>query len=206
MIITYLGKEFFKIQQGDLVVAINPIGKDSKEKTSRFGARMALSTMNHPDFNGFENVSHGDTVPFEISGPGDYEVQGIFIKGIQTTVEYDKDKYINTIYSFSIDNISICFLGALSDGKLPADVREQIDSPDIVFIPVGGCGTIGSAEAYKLAVSLDAKVIIPMEYDDKLIKAFLKEGGQEGVKATDKLTIKAKELIGKEGEIIVLQS
>ena len=45
-----------------------------------------------------------------------------------------------------------------------------------------------------------------MEYDDKLIKAFLKEGGQEGVKATDKLTIKAKELIGKEGEIIVLQS
>ena len=206
MIITYLGKEFFKIQQGELVVAINPIGKDSKEKASRFGARMALSTMNHPDFNGFENVSHGDTVPFEISGPGDYEVQGIFIKGIQTTVEYDKDKYINTIYSFSIDNISICFLGALSDGKLPADVREQIDAPDIVFIPVGGSGTIGSAEAYKLAVSLDAKVIIPMEYDDKLLKAFLKEGGQEGVKTIDKLTIKAKELIGKEGEIIVLQS
>jgi L-ascorbate metabolism protein UlaG (beta-lactamase superfamily) len=206
MIITYLGKEFFKIQQGDLVVAINPISKDSKEKVSRFGARMALSTMNHPDFNGFENVSHGDTVPFEISGPGDYEIQGIFIKGIQTTVQYDGEKYINTIYSFSVDNISICFLGALSEGKLPADVREQIDSPDIVFISVGGSGTMGASEAYKLAVSLDAKVIIPMEYDDKLLKAFLKEGGQESTKSIEKLTIKAKELLDKEGEIIVLES
>ncbi|MDQ5971403.1 MAG: hypothetical protein QG566_349 [Patescibacteria group bacterium] len=206
MIITYLGKEFFKIQQGELVVAINPIGKDSKEKASRFGARIALSTMNHPDFNGFENVSHGDTVPFEISGPGDYEIQGIFLKGVGIETEYEKEKYINTIYSFSIENISICFLGALSSGKLPADVREQIDSPDIVFISVGGAGTMEASEAYKLAVSLDAKVIIPMEYDDKLLKAFLKEGGQEGVKSIEKLTIKAKELMDKEGEIIVLES
>lgn len=204
MIITYLGKEFFKIQQGELVVAINPIGKDSKEKASRFGARIALSTMNHPDFNGFDNVAHGDTVPFEIKGPGDYEIQGIFLKGIGTETEYEKEKYINTIYSFSIENISICFLGALSNGKLPADVREQIDAPDIVFISVGGSGTIDASEAYKLAVSLDAKVIIPMEYDDKLLKAFLKEGGQESVKSVEKLTIKAKELADKEGEIIVL--
>ncbi len=204
MIITYLGKEFFKIQQGELVVAINPIGKDSKEKASRFGARIALSTMNHPDFNGFEQVAHGDTVPFAISGPGDYEIQSIFLKGIGTEAEYDKEKYINTIYSFSIENISICFLGALSNGKLPADVREQIDAPDIVFISVGGSGTMDASEAYKLAVSLDAKVIIPMEYDDKLLKAFLKEGGQESVKAIEKLTIKAKELADKEGEIIVL--
>jgi hypothetical protein len=206
MIITYLGKEFFKIQQGELVMACNPVSKDSKEKVSRFGARMALSTMNHPDFNGFESVAHGDTVPFEISGPGDYEIQGIFIKGIQTEVEYEGKKHINTIYSFSVDNISICFLGALSNGKLSSEVLEQIDAPDIVFVPIGGSGTIGATDAYKLAVSLDAKVIIPMEYDDKLLKVFLKEGGQEGVKAIEKLTIKAKELLGKEGEIIVLES
>ncbi len=204
MIITYLGKEFFKIQQGELVVACNPIGKDSKEKSSRFGARIALSTMNHPDFNGFENVSHGDTVPFEIAGPGDYEIQGIFIKGILTNTDYAGAKYINTIYSFSIEDISICFLGALTESKLSSEVLDQIGSPDIVFIPIGGAGTLGPAESYKLAVSLDAKVIIPMEYDDKLLKAFLKEGGQEGTKSIEKLTIKAKELAGKEGEIVVL--
>lgn len=206
MIITYLGKEFFKIQQGDLVVAVNPIGKDSKEKNSRFGAQIALSTMNHPDFNGFENVTHGDTVPFAISGPGDYEIQGIFLKGIMTESDYAGEKHINTIYTFSIDNISICFLGALTEGKLASSVVEQIDSPDIVFISIGGSGTIDPAQAYKLAVSLDAKIIIPMEFDDKLLKAFLKEGGQETTKTIEKLTIKAKELLDKEGEIVVLAS
>lgn len=206
MIITYFGKEFFKIQQGDLVVAINPVGKDSKEKSSRFGARIALSTMNHSDFNGFENVTHGDTIPFEIKGPGDYEIQGIFIKGIQNESIYKGEKYINTIYSFSLDNISICFFGALTDGKISSAVREQIGNPDIVFIPIGGDDTINPTEAYKLAVSLDAKVIIPMEYDEKLLKVFLKEGGQEGLKSVDKLTTKIKELSEKEAEIVVLGS
>ncbi len=206
MIITYLGKEFFKIQQGELVVACNPISKDSKEKQSRFGARIALSTTNHPDYNGFENVSHGETVPLQISGPGDYEVQDIFIKGIMTEVELDGKKYINTVYSLSIEGISIGFLGPITNPKLTTETIEKIESPDIVFVPIGSSSTIGPAEAYKLAVSLDAKVIIPMDYDEKLLKVFLKEGGQEGTKAIEKLTIKAKELAGREGEIIVLQS
>lgn len=206
MIITYLGKEFFKIQQGDLVMAINPISKDSKITGSRFGSRIALSSVNHPDFNGFEMVTHGETTPLEISGPGDYEVGGIFVKGIMTNTEIDGKKFINTIYSLAIEGISLCVLGPISEGTLSAEVRGQIDTPDIVFIPVGGAGTISPAEAYKLATTLDAKVIIPMDFDDKNLKAFLKEGGQESVKPVDKLTIKAKELIGREGEIIVLQS
>ena len=99
MIITYMGKQFFKIQQGDLVFALNPISKDSKlsTKTSRFGATIALSTTNHPDYNGFDMVSHGDTVPFEIRGPGDYEVKDIFVKGILTETNLSTKKYINTI-------------------------------------------------------------------------------------------------------------
>ncbi len=216
MIITYFGKQFFKIQQGDLVLAINPISKDSKSgiKVSRFGANIALSTTNHPDYNGLENVSHGETVPFEISGPGDYEVQGIFIKGVLSETQIDGlptgqagKKFINTIYSFSVDNISICFFGPINGDKISTESREKIDPPDIVFVPISGDDTLSSAEAYKLATSFDAKIIIPMDFEngDKNIKAFLKEGGQEGEKAIDKLTIKQKELLDKEGEIIVLQ-
>jgi len=209
MIITYFGKQFFKIQQGDLVVAINPISKDSKSgvKVSRFGANIALSTTNHPDFNGLENVSHGETVPFEISGPGDYEIQDIFIKGILSEAVIDGKKFINTIYSFSIDNISLCFLGPINSDKISVEAREKINSPDIVFVPISGENTLTPAVAYKLATSFDAKIIIPMDFEngDKNIKAFLKEGGQEGEKAIDKLTIKQKELLEKEGEIIVLQ-
>jgi L-ascorbate metabolism protein UlaG (beta-lactamase superfamily) len=208
MIITYLGKQFFKIQQGELVVAFNPISKDSKHAglASRFGAAIALSTTNHPDYNGTDMVSHGDTVPFEVKGPGDYEIKDIFIKGLMTETELDGKKYINTIYTLSIENISLCFLGAVSDGKLSTEVSGQIESPDILFIPVGNSDLLSPAEAYKLAVSLEPKLIIPMEYDAATLKAFLREGGQEKVSAVEKLTIKAKELVGREGEIVVLSS
>ena len=206
MIITYLGKQFFKVQKGDLVVAFNPISKDSKSsvQASRFGSVIALSTTNHPDYNGFDMVSHGDTVPFEIKGPGDYEIKDIFIKGILTETEIAGKKYINTIYSLSIENISLCFLGCVNQSKFNADVRGQIDTPDILFVPVGNKELLSTSEAYKLAVSLEPKIIIPMDYEASDLKSFLKEGGQEQVKPIDKLTIKAKELIGREGEIVVL--
>lgn len=208
MIITYLGKQFFKISQGELVLAFNPISKDSKSgvSPSRFGAAIALSTTNHPDYNGFDLVSHGDTVPLVINGPGDYEVKDIFIKGILNNTKIGDKKYINTIYSLSIEGISLCFLGAVSEGKLSSEVIGQIESPDILFVPVGNSELLSPAEAYKLAVSLEPKIIIPMEYDDKSLKLFLKEGGQDKVAPIEKLTIKAKELVGKEGEIVVLSS
>lgn len=209
MIITHLGKQFFKIQQGDLVIAINPISKDSKSglKISRFGANIALSTTNHPDYNGFENLSHGDTNPFEIKSPGDYEVQDIFIKGVLSEAFIDNKKFINTIYSFFVDDISICFLGPISSGKISVESREIIGSPDIIFVPICGDYSLDPSEAYKIATSFDAKIIIPMDFEkgDKNIKLFLKEGGQENTKAIDKLTIKQKDLLDKEGDIIVLE-
>lgn len=206
MIITFLGKQFFKIGQGSLVVAFNPISKDSKysAKISKFGSDIALSTINHPDYNGFDMVSHGETVPLEINGPGDYEIKDIFIKGIMTETTLDNKKYINTIYSLSIENISLCFLGAISDDKLSSNIRGQIESPDILFVPIGNNDLLDPIEAYKLAVALEPKIIIPMDYDEKTLKAFLKEGGQEKVQPIEKLTIKAKELMGREGEIVVL--
>lgn len=208
MIINYLGKQFFKISLGDLTVAFNPISKDSKSsiKPSRFGSDIALSTINHPDYNGFEMVSHGETSPLHIKGPGDYEIKDIFIKGIMTEATLDKKKYINTIYTLSIDNISICFLGVINKEKVETSIVDEIESPDILFVPIGNDELLTPAEAYKLAVKLEAKIIIPMDYDDKTLKAFLKEGGQESVKSVDKLTIKPKDIVGREGEIVVLSA
>lgn len=208
MIITYLGKQFFKIGQGNLTVAFNPISKDSKFSSgiSKFGSDIALSTINHSDYNGFEMVSHGENSPFEISGPGDYEVKDVLVKGVMTSTEISGKKYVNTIYSLSFENISICFLGAISDEKLSPAVREQIESPDILFVPIGNNDLLDPMKAYKLATTLEPKIIIPMDYDEKTLKAFLKEAGQEKVSPIEKLTIKAKDLIGREGEIVVLSS
>jgi len=208
MIITYLGKQFFKIGQGDLTVVFNPISKDSKlsSKISKFGSDIALSTTNHPDYNGFEMVSHGETAPFEIYGAGSYEVKNIIVNGVQSEIILSGRKFVNTIYNLTIDNISICFLGTLSGEKLGADILEKIDTPDILFLPIGGLDLIDPVEAYKLATSIEPKIIIPMDYDEKSLKLFLKEAGQENVKVVEKLTLKAKDLLGREGEVIVLSS
>ena len=83
MIITYNGLQFFKISQGEMTMAFNPVSKSSKSGiSSKFGADIALVTTNHPDYNGVEQLSHGDRVPFVVSGPGDYEVKEIFIRKI----------------------------------------------------------------------------------------------------------------------------
>ncbi len=207
MIITYFGKQFFKIGQGEMTLAFNPISKESKLGASaKFGADIALVTTNTPDFNGVSQLSHGEREPFIINGPGDYEVKEIFIKGVNSEASQGNKKYINTIYSLSVDNINIAFLGALSNAELSKEARESIDGPDIVFIPVGGENVLSPKVAAKLAMSLEPKVIIPMDYDNASLKAFLKEIGEEKAEAVDKLTLKRKDLEGKEGEVVVLKT
>ncbi|MBI3888817.1 MBL fold metallo-hydrolase [Candidatus Nomurabacteria bacterium] len=206
MIITYFGKQFFKIGQGDLVLAFNPVSKSSKTGISaHFGADIALVTTNHPDYNGVDQLSHGDRAPFVINGPGDYEIKEIFVKGVMSPAELTGKKYINTIYVFSVDGINIAFLGALGEGELSKETREAIDGPDILFVPVGGNGMLDAKSSAKLASSLEPKMIIPMDYDDKTLKAFLKEMGEEKAETVDKLTLKRKDLEGKEGEVVVLK-
>ncbi len=216
MIITYFGKQFFKIQQGEMVLAFNPVSKSSKTDISaHFGTDIAFVTTNHPDYNGIEQLSHGERAPFVINGPGDYEIKEIFIKGVLSNGIIAGKKYINTIYLLTVDGINIAFLGALSEGELSKESREALNSPDIVFLPIGGlptqegkgkeAGLLDTKMAAKLASSLEPKLIIPMDYNANTLKAFLKEIGEEKAQVTDKLTLKRKDLENKEGEVIVLQ-
>lgn len=208
MIITYYGKQFFKITQGEMTIAFNPVSKTSKTGiNTHFGADIALVTTNHPDYNGLAQLEYGERIPFAISSPGDFEVKQIFIKGSLSNGMISGKKYINTIYSLTVDGINIAFLGALSDESLNKEVLESINEPDILFIPVGGkdLGLIDVKVAAKLASALEPKLIIPMEYDKDALKAFLKEMGDEKVEELDKLTLKRKDIEGKEGEIIVLK-
>ena len=209
MIITYYGGEFFKVQFGDTTLAFNPISKDSKLKSSRFGADIVLSTTYHSDFNGVEQVSHGDKKPFVISGPGEYEVKEVFIKGLPSESKYGGKDLVNTIYTVSLENMNICFLGALNNSELKNETVEALDEIDILFVPIGGDGVLDPAKAYKLAVSLEPKIIIPMHYGDvganDALKVFLKEAG-ESPKPEPKLKKKKKDLEGKEGDIVVLDS
>ncbi len=206
MIVTYYGKQFFKIQLGDKVIAYNPIGKDSKYKTSRFGADIVLSSLHHSDFSGVEQCAYGDREPALIQGPGEYEVGGIFIKGFSTETTYGGERKINTVYSVMFEGINLCFLGSLATAdSLSREVKEGLGEIDVLFTPIGEIGMLTSANAYKLAISLDTKVVIPMDYEDTkgAIETFIKEGGGTA-ETMEKFTFKKKDLEGKEGSVVVV--
>jgi hypothetical protein len=207
MVITHLGQEFFKVGFGDITIALNPVSKDSKLKTSKFGADIALSTTNHADMNGFDQVSFGDKKAFEIRGPGEYEVKEVFIKGFPSESQVSGEKGMNTIYTIELEGMHICFLGALSNKDISSETLEAIDDIDILFVPIGGKGVLAPADAYKLAVKLEPKLVIPMHWseDKSALKQFLKEAGEENTKPVDKLMLKKKDLEGKEADVIVLE-
>lgn len=206
MVISYAGGECFKVSQGDLTLAFNPPAKESKLASSKFGADIALVSLDHPDFNGVENAAFGERQPFVIEGPGEYEVKGVAVRGFGAPTEYAGKQGINTIYSVALEGMNLCFLGALGSAELPAAAKAELDDIDVLFLPVGGNGVLEHARAYKLAVQLEPKVIIPMHYDAATLKSFLKEAGAEGTKAEEKLTIKKKDLEGKEAEVVVLSN
>jgi len=208
MVISYLGGQAFKIQFGDIVIAYNPISKDSKMKSSSFGADIVLVSTNHEDMNGVENSSRGERSPFVINGPGEYEIKGVFVHGFPSVSKYGGRETINTIYSVSLEGMNLCFMGTLGSTELPNEILEEIEEIDILFVPIGGKDVLSPAEAYKLSVSLEPKIIVPMNYDsegaDTALKTFLKEGGEDAPEKHDKLTIKKKDLEGKKSEIVVI--
>ncbi len=209
MIINYNGVESFKLQAGNFVLAFNPISKKSKHKEIRFGADVTCVSARHPDFNGVDQTDSKNKKTFVIDGSGEYEIAGVFIKGFATETEYGGEKLINTIYTVLMDNINIGFLGALGTNGIDGELRESLNTIDILFVPIGGEGTLDSELAHKISVKLGAKIIIPMCYGEvgekDALKKFLKASGNEGLKSIDKLTIKKSEVDGKDGEVVVLK-
>lgn len=208
MIINYYGKAFVKIQLGDFVVAFNPPAKNSDYKSTRFGSDLALVSLNDSDYNGVDLVTYANKTPFVVSGPGEYEIGGIFIQGFPSQ---GKDGKINTIYILTLDGIRVCHLGIISKTEIDPSAIEQIGIVDVLFVPIGGNGVLSSKDASKISASFEPKIIVPIMHngdkkDEDALKLFLKEMGGGDEEIVDKLTIKRKDLDNKEGEVVIIKS
>ncbi|MEI6400231.1 MAG: MBL fold metallo-hydrolase [bacterium] len=208
MVISYLGKQCFKITQGDLTIVLNPPAKDSKFAISKFGADIVLSSTHTKDFNGGESFFYGEKEPFIIDGPGSYEVKGLLFEGVSMPAILDGKTHFNTMYTFELDGIRIVFLGALTATKLSSEATELLNSPDLLFVPIGGKDIIGFKDAAKISVALESRIAIPMDYgndqEKDALTNFLKETGQEKAEKVDKLTLKRKDVLERQGAVIVI--
>ncbi len=204
MVITYFGKEYFKIQFGSTVVSYNPQGKTKENpKPSKFGADVVLSSYKHEDYNAVDNNTYGDKVPFVVDGAGEYEVSDVFIKGWNVPIENKGETKINVIYSMLLEDMNLVFLGPIVSKEIPPAVQEAMGDIDVLFVPIGGEDVLTAPEAYKLGVSLGAKVIVPTDFDSVSLETFKKEEGGTS-EEHEKLTIKKKDLEELEGAVMAI--
>ncbi|HEY0964296.1 MAG TPA: MBL fold metallo-hydrolase [Candidatus Paceibacterota bacterium] len=206
MVISYHGGQTFKVSFGDTTLAFNPISKKSKLEPTKFGSDVAFVTLWHPDFNGVEQVTHGSKEPFVVDGPGEYEIGTVTARGWGVPTTYDKQTGFNTIYQVQLEEMNLVFLGALGDPEIDPKILSELGDIDILFLPIGGGDLITVPQASKLAVKLEAKLVIPMQYDAATLKEFLKEEGEENLKPVDKLTLKRKDVSAMDGSVAVLKS
>src|SRR3989344_2987168 len=151
MIITYHGGQCFKVSFGETTLVFDPISKKSKLPPARFGVDVAFVSLNHPDFNGADEMSYGSKQPVIVDGPGEYEVGEVTARGYGVHTTYEKEQKYNTIYQVTLEGINIVFLGALGDENIDPQILGEIDDIDILFIPIGGGDVIDVPQASKLA-------------------------------------------------------
>ena len=193
-------------------IVIDPFDEKIGLKVPNFSADIVLVSHDHHDHN---NIAGVKGEPFVIKGPGEYEVKGIFIRGIPSFHDdvNGKERGSNTIYIIEAEGLKFCHLGDLGQKQLTDEQLEKIDGVDVLMIPVGGKYTIDSSAAQKIIAEIEPKIIIPMHYALPKLKAelddvskFLKAMGKQSVAPQDKLIVK-ESTMPKEGamEIVVLQ-
>ena len=195
MVITWYGKNCFKLQSGELVIVTDPFEKESGLSPFRGRTDIIIKTIT-PASNVKRQASNENEV-FEISYPGEYEVKNVSIKGWPITATGDKQQDSNSrsVYLIEIDEMKIVLLGHLTNENEIKNIQEYLEDADIVSAPAGGKPFIEISAAAKLIRQLKPGLIVPTLFDDpKDLKSFLEEFGKNEAEPQEKLTIGKKEL------------
>ncbi len=212
MVITWYGQSCFKIQSGNLTVAVDPFSKETGATAPRFKSDIVIVSHGHSHLQK-DSIPEN---PIVIKGPGEYEAQGVLIHGIQTYHDdaQGKELGLNTAYSIGIEDMNVVHLGDFGESTVRPEVLEALGTVDILLIPVGGHPTIDAKTAKKIIEQIEPRVVIPMNYKTSGMKGsldtvdtFLKEMGAKNQEAEDRFTIKKKDLPqAEETKVIVLKA
>lgn len=210
MVITWYGQACFKIQSGDLVIAIDPFAKEIGLTPPRFRADIALITHTHYDHSNAEALAGP---PFVISGPGEYEVKGVLVRGIQTFHDQvqGKERGLNTIYRIEVEGVTLLHLGDFGEERAREETLEALGDIDVLFIPVGGTYTIDAEDAARVTKQIEPAYVVPMHYKLPGVKAdlagvepFLKEMGAAKAEPAEKLVLKKKDIPEERRTAVIL--
>lgn len=198
MTINYYGLSCLKMESGGTVIATNPYSKVTGLQAPRFEADIVITTTKELA----ESSIAKD--PFVISGPGEYDIKGAFIRGVFVTPT-------ESIYLIEWDGIKTLFLGELKDAPMEEAekaIRTINEGIDMLIVPVGSA--FGAKNARALIKLIEPRITIPTEFELKGVKEkrdkladFLKIAGDKP-KEEDKLSVRQNSLPTDSSELIVL--
>jgi L-ascorbate metabolism protein UlaG (beta-lactamase superfamily) len=147
-----------------------------------------------------------------ITGPGEFEIGGVFITGVQTnrTTKRSPKELRNTLYVFDYDGITVAHLGDIQ--KVPSQTEiESLGGVNVVLVPVGGGGSLNAAKAAEIVSLLEPGIVIPMHYqlpESNLelspLSRFLKEMGVGNIEPVPSLKVTSSS-VPTESHVVVLE-
>jgi len=150
---------------------------------------------------------------FEIAGPGEYEIGGVFVTGVLINGNKKKkspNEFRNTIYVIDYNGLSIAHLGELNNVPSQMEV-EGLGEVNIALVPVGGMTSLNAAKAAEVISLLEPSIVIPMHYEmrESLIKLdplskFLKEMGLNEVETEETIKFTSRKSLPDDIRVIVL--
>lgn len=169
-----------------------------------------LTISNRTPAHSYVQAVKGD--PAHITGPGEFEIAGVFITGVQTNglTRHDPEEPRNTLYVIDYNGITVAHLGVLDRVPTQAEV-EALGPVNIMLVPVGGGGSLNAAKAAEVISLIEPNIVIPMHYAipacllklDPLSK-FLKEMGLTEVETMPSLKTTGISSLPDETLVVVL--
>ncbi len=215
MDITPLGHASFKIRTKAATIITDPY--DSAMVGLKFPknieADVIIVSHDHQDHNAVAQIAAS---PFVVSGPGEYEVKGVHIRGIASFHDdaQGAKRGKNTLYHIEADGLRLAHLGDLGHTLSSSDI-EQLGEVDILFIPTGGTFTIDAKQAAAIVNDIEPAIVIPMHYGRRELNQkefgplapvsdFVKEMGKIGLMPQTKLSV-TKDKLPEEMQVVVLE-
>lgn len=207
MEITWYGHSCFRVTERSMpTVVVDPYDHASVGfKPLKIKGDIVAVTHDAPGHNFVNGVKGAE---WELRGPGEYEIGGVFITAVPMRGE---NKSRNLVFVLDYDGVSVAHLGDMS--KPPSQTQlEAIGNVDVLLVPVGGGNALNASKAAEVVSMIEPGIVIPMHYKVEgstlklnALKPFLQDMGVSEEKVEPSLKI-SKGASPQETKVVVLEA
>ena len=158
MEITWYGHSCFRITERGLATVVTDPYDHRQVGYDPLKLKADIVTISH-NSPGHNNLSAVKGNPYRITGPGEFEVGGVFITGIQTNGHKSPSEARNTLYLIEVNGITIVHLGDMDRVPTQTEV-EALGNVNIALVPVSSGSGLNVAKAVEALLNQGARDVI----------------------------------------------